>query len=89
MSTKVPPGMADWLDSIVLGCVTVEDWEYCEKFRRYHRICGNREEEKDYELVSPDPEERVNFPPLSRIERPFFYAYDYFFTKLGIVLWVT
>ncbi|KAL4300800.1 hypothetical protein AHAS_Ahas17G0237100 [Arachis hypogaea] len=85
MSTKVPPSMADWLNSVVLCCVTVADREYREKFRRFHRVCGNRRDEKDYELVTPDPEERVSFPPLSQTERPFFY-YDCCFTKLGITL---
>ena len=28
MSTKIPDGMSDWLDSIVLMCVTVADPEY-------------------------------------------------------------
>ncbi|XP_057757090.1 uncharacterized protein LOC130976285 [Arachis stenosperma] len=86
MSTKIPPGMTDWLDSIVLGCVTVADREYCENFKRYHRIFGNREDEGDYELVAPDSEKRVSFPPLNQAERPFFYAYDCFFTKLGITI---
>ncbi|XP_015932594.1 zinc finger BED domain-containing protein RICESLEEPER 3-like [Arachis duranensis] len=60
ISTKVPPGMADWLDSIVLMCVTIVDPEYCEKFRRFHRIWENREDEKIYELLLCDPEERTD-----------------------------
>ncbi|QHO24005.1 uncharacterized protein DS421_12g368540 [Arachis hypogaea] len=85
-STKIPAGMADWLDSIVLMCVTVFNPEYCERLRRFHRICSNRDDEKNYELLSPDPEERVSFPPLTQGERPFFYAYDYFFSQLNITI---
>ncbi|QHO20617.1 uncharacterized protein DS421_11g339510 [Arachis hypogaea] len=58
MFTKILDGMSDWLDSIVLMCVTVADSEYCVRLKRFHRICSDRDEEKNYELVSSDPKER-------------------------------
>ncbi|QHO41145.1 uncharacterized protein DS421_5g143190 [Arachis hypogaea] len=86
MSTKIPDDMSDWLDSIVLMCVTLADPEYCMRLRRFHRICSDRDEENKYELVSPDPEESVSFPSLIQGERPFFYAYEYFFSQMGITI---
>ncbi|QHO01021.1 uncharacterized protein DS421_13g411370 [Arachis hypogaea] len=86
MSTKIPESMSDWLDSVVLMCVTVADSVYCVRLRRHHRICSDRDQEKNYELVSPDPEERVSFPSLIQGERPFFYTYDYFFNQLNITI---
>ena len=64
MSTKIPDGKSDWLDSIVLMRVTVADPEYCVRLRRFLWICKDRDEEKNYELVSPDSQERVCFPSL-------------------------
>ena len=84
MSSKVPEGMSDWLDSLVLMCVSVVDVDFCVELRKRHRICASSAREKDYELVAPDSDERVCFPTSVRGERPFFYAYEYFFSQLDI-----
>ena len=78
--------MSDWLDSLVLICVIVVDSEYCARLRNYHRICSSRDQEKNYELVGPDPDERVCFPSLTQGEHPFFHAYDYFFSQMNITI---
>ena len=83
-SSKVPEGMSDWLDSLVLMCVSVVNVEFCVELRKHHRLCKSRDQERNYELVAPDSEERVCFPALTRGERPFFYVYDYFFSQLNI-----
>ena len=62
MSSKVPEGMSDWLDSLDLMCVSVVDAEFCVELRKHHRICGSGAQERDYELVAPDSDERVCFP---------------------------
>ena len=84
MSSRVPEGMSDWLDSPVLMCVSVVDAEFCIELRKRHRICGNSAREGDYELVAPDSDERVCFPTFIKGERPFFYAYEYFFSQLNV-----
>ena len=84
MSSRVPEGMSDWLDSLVLLCVSVVDAEFCIELRKRHRICGNNAREEDYELVAPDSDERVCFPTSIERERPFFYAYEYFFSQLKV-----
>jgi len=83
-SSKVLEGMSNWLDSLVLMCVSVVNAEFCTELRKHHRLCKSRDQEKNYELVVSDSEERVCFPALTRGERPFFYAYDYFFSQLNI-----
>ncbi|QHO53718.1 uncharacterized protein DS421_2g50410 [Arachis hypogaea] len=57
-SSKVPEGMSDWLDSLVLMCVSVVNSEYCVQLRKHRRICSSRDQEKNYELVAPDPDKR-------------------------------
>ncbi|XP_025687408.2 uncharacterized protein [Arachis hypogaea] len=57
-SSRVPEGMSEWLDSLVLMCISVVNFEYCVELRKHHRICSDREQEKNYELVAPDSEER-------------------------------
>ena len=81
MSSRVPKGMSDWLDSLVLLCASVVDAEFCTELRKCHRICDNIAREEDYELVAPDSDERVCFPTSFEGERPFFYAYEYFFSQ--------
>jgi len=83
-SSKVPEGMSDWLDSLVLMCVSVVNAEYYVELRKHYRICRYRAQEKDYELVAPDSDERVCFRTSVQGERPFFYSYDYFFSQLNI-----
>ena len=67
-------------------CVSVVDADFCVELRKRHRVCGGgaRERERDYELVAPDSDERVCFPTSVEGERPFFYAYEYFFSQLDI-----
>ncbi|KAL4343693.1 hypothetical protein AHAS_Ahas11G0103900 [Arachis hypogaea] len=49
----------DWLSNTpVLIAVPVVDKEYCEVFRRHNRLCENREDERNYEIIVPDPEEK-------------------------------
>ena len=50
-SSQVPEGMADWVDSMVLLCVSLVDSEFCQQLRQYHRVCNSDSEEKNYELV--------------------------------------
>ncbi|QHO34898.1 uncharacterized protein DS421_9g270970 [Arachis hypogaea] len=76
--------MSDWLDSLVLLCVSVVDAEFCTEMRKRHRICGNSAREEYYELVAPDSDERVCFPTSIERERPFFYAYEYFCSQLNV-----
>jgi len=63
MSSKVPSDLT-WVDLTVLTLVSVIDNEYAEAFRRHHRLCLSREDERNYEIVVTDPEERVCFPDL-------------------------
>ena len=79
MSSRVPEGMSDWLDSLVLLCISVVDAKFCTELRKRHRICGDNAREKDYELVAPDTDERVCFPTYVEGESPSFYAHKYFF----------
>ncbi|QHO34566.1 uncharacterized protein DS421_9g268040 [Arachis hypogaea] len=76
--------MSDWLDSLVLLCVSLADSEFCVMLRRYHRVCSSEDQESNYELIAPDSGDRVCFPVLSQGERPFFYAYDCFFGPMSI-----
>ena len=85
MSTKIPSGLG-WVDPVPLRVPSVVDSEYLARFRRQCSICEDRESERDYELVAPDSEERVCFPPLDSSEKLFFYAYDCFFSKLSVRL---
>ena len=84
VSSKVPEGMSDWLDYLVLMCVSVVDAEFCVELRKHHRICSSSSRERDYELVAPDSDERACFPTSVEGERPFFYAYEYFFSQLDV-----
>ncbi|RTK47779.1 hypothetical protein DRJ88_16015, partial [Enterococcus faecalis] len=85
-SSQVPEGMADWVDSMVLLCVSLVDSEFCQQLRKFHRIYGNGSDEKNYEIVSPNFEEKVYFSTRIAGERPFFYAYDFFFSQMSITL---
>ena len=78
--------MADWVDSMVFLCVSLVDSEFCQRLRQFHRVCSSVGEEKNYELVPPTSEERVCFSTWVAGDRPFFYAYDFFFGQLGITL---
>lgn len=79
MSTKVPSHLT-WVDITILTPIPVIDREYVETFRRHHRLCKNQKDERNYDIVVADPEERLCFPPLDRSEHPFFYDYDCFFS---------
>ena len=52
-SSQVPEGMADWVDSMVLLCVSLVDSKFCQQLRQFHRVCSSGSEEKNYELVPP------------------------------------
>ena len=86
MSSQVPEGMADWVDSMVLMCVSLVDSEFCAQLRQFHRVCSSAGDEKNYELVAPSSEERVCFSTWVAGDRPFFYAYDFFFGQMSITL---
>ena len=85
-SSQVPEGMADWVDSMVLMCVSLVDSEFCAQLRQFHSVCSNPGDEKNYELVPPSSDERVCFSTRVVNDRPFFYVYDFFFGQLGITL---
>ncbi|KAL4293918.1 hypothetical protein AHAS_Ahas18G0176100 [Arachis hypogaea] len=85
MSTKVPFDLT-WVDINVVTPVLIIDREYAKQFRRHHRLCVNREDERNYEIIVADPKEKVCFFQLDRSERPFFYAYDCFSTELDVHL---
>ena len=70
-SSKVPEGMSDWLDSLVLLCVSLANSEFCVELRKYHRICSSGDQENSYELVAPDSDDRVCFPVLTQGSVPF------------------
>ena len=86
MPSQVPVGMADWVDSMVLMCVSLVDFEFCTQLRQFHSVCSNSGDEKNYELVPPSSDERVCFSTRVVDNRPFFYAYDFFFGQLGVTL---
>ena len=86
MPSQVLAGMADWVDSMVLMCVSLVDSEFCAQLRQFHSVCSNSGDEKNYELVPPSSNERVCFSTRVVDGRPFFYVYDFFFGQLGITL---
>ncbi|XP_057741892.1 uncharacterized protein LOC130960493 [Arachis stenosperma] len=86
MPSQVPAGMADWVDSMVLLCVSLADSEFCAQLRQFHSVCSNSGDEKNYELVPPSSDKRVYFSTRVVDGRPFFYVYDFFFGPLGITL---
>ncbi|QHO51681.1 uncharacterized protein DS421_1g32990 [Arachis hypogaea] len=85
-SSKVPEGMSDWLDFLVLLCVSLANAEFCVELRKHHRICSSENQERNYELVAPDSDDRVCFLVPTQGEHPFFYAYDFFFSQMDITL---
>ena len=67
-------------------CVSLVDSEFCLQLRQYHRVCNSDSEENNYELVPPTSEERVCFSTRVVGDRPFFYAYDFFFGQMSITI---
>jgi len=59
MPSKVLPSLLSWLDNFVFLPVPVVNKEYIDAFRKHHKISENREDERNYELIVPDSEERV------------------------------
>ena len=51
MPSRVPEGIADWVDSMVLMCVSLVDSDFCAPLRQFHSVCSNSGDEKNYELV--------------------------------------
>ncbi|KAL4392791.1 hypothetical protein AHAS_Ahas03G0380400 [Arachis hypogaea] len=85
MSTKVSSNL-DWVDVTILSIVPVVDNEYIKTFRRQHRLCKGREDEEEYEIVAPNPEDRNCFSRLDKSECHFVFMYECLFTRLGVSL---
>ncbi|MED6140188.1 hypothetical protein PIB30_090777 [Stylosanthes scabra] len=78
---RVVPKSCEWIESTVLGAKSIVDEAFVTSFCEHHSVCVGRNERKKYQIVAPDPEDRVCY--VSPESSECIFVYESIFTKIG------
>ncbi|MED6169007.1 hypothetical protein PIB30_017148 [Stylosanthes scabra] len=79
---EIIPESCKWVDSDVLGVKSVVDDEFVQSFNEHYSSCVSDVEGSRYQVVAPNPEDRVCHVDLE--SESCIFVYEAIFTKVGI-----